>query len=594
MIRWLREHAHWVLVAIAAIVLVVHSLQYNFVTDDAYISFVFSRNFAEHGELTFNLGQPVEGYTNFSWTLLLGLLMVVGVPPEFASRVLGTACAIGTLIVVTRIMLHALGRRSPWAGVPALLLASSSGFACWSSGGLETQLFTLLVIAALEAVVAATTTPRAIRRAGWLLALAAMTRPEGPMIAAVLGAIRLVQLVLDWRATKRFPLRDELYAAAWFLGLWVPWFAWRYFYYGHLFPNTYYVKAAGDWLRPEMATEMVRHGAYYIWIWLVQTQLVHVLLVVAVGIAAVRPRTPRFVTAVACALIALFYVPYTISVGGDFMGLHRFIMPLFVIAAILVVLGAERIGSLIPDERVSFPAAMGSGLALAVLAVFTVRYGYVAARAGAVPELVLASFVFVLYLGVRLGAGDRRLAYALAAGTLLVGAFALTQVALTRRSLDPKNLLADRGVIDTPAFLIVYTEDRATIGKAMAPCFRDDDFSIVGGAGAQPYYARMRGIDVFGLVSERIAHEEKRTRPRAGHTKWGSDALLASYDPTFVFSCYAIHRTAAQPQLPCAGFWKNLGYEEVTMHIPDLRERGEYYTFLAKKARNFQCPGRVH
>ena len=30
--------------------------------------------------------------------------------------------------------------------------------------------------------------------------------------------------------------------------------------------------------------------------------------------------------------IALAYLPYTVSVGGDFMGLHRFIMPLFVIA----------------------------------------------------------------------------------------------------------------------------------------------------------------------------------------------------------------------------------------------------------------------
>jgi len=79
----------WPLYA-AAVVLVVHSLAYNFVTDDAYISFVFSRNFAEHGQLAFNLGQPVEGYTNFLWTLVLGLGMLVGAPPEIASRVLGT------------------------------------------------------------------------------------------------------------------------------------------------------------------------------------------------------------------------------------------------------------------------------------------------------------------------------------------------------------------------------------------------------------------------------------------------------------------------------------------------------------------------
>ena len=29
------------------------------------------------------------------------------------------------------------------------------------------------------------------------------------------------------------------------------------------------------------------------------------------------------------------------------------------------------------------------------------------------------------------------------------------------------------------------------------------------------------------------------------------------------------------------------------MHIPGLRQQGEYYTFLARAARHFQCPGRV-
>src|SRR5512140_814801 len=158
----------WVLLGAAAIVLVAHSLVYNFVTDDAYISFVFSRNFAEHGQLAFNLGQPVEGYTNFLWTLVLGLVMLLGISPEWSSRVLGTACALETLYVVFRTMERALGRKTPWAAVPSLLLACSSGFACWTSGGLETQLFVLLCAIALDAVVAAEDVAgeRALRRAG--------------------------------------------------------------------------------------------------------------------------------------------------------------------------------------------------------------------------------------------------------------------------------------------------------------------------------------------------------------------------------------------------------------------------------------------
>jgi len=543
------DRARWLLLAIAAIALVLHSLAYNFVTDDAYISFVYSRNLAEHGELSFNLGHPVEGYTNFLWTVILGLLMILGIAPELSSRVLGTACALATLYVVFRVMERALGRKTPWAAVPPLLLAASSGFACWTSGGLETQLFTLLCVVALDGLVATEEDPRALRRAGIALALAAMTRPEGLLVAAVLGVVRLVCNVLARRTNDavsgrgvlalpaRLVGRTELVAAAWFLGIWAPWFAWRWWYYGYPFPNTYYVKASGPWANPAMAHEMWQHGAYYLWVWLKQTHLVYVLPIALVGLGAVRPRTPRFVLALACALLAAVYLPYAASVGGDFMGLHRFIMPMFVVGAIAVVLGLEWIAARLPRPRES----------------------------------------------------------AIAIAVVLVGAFAVTQIQLTRESVRWGNFAADHGVIDTPAFLMVYTEDRAAIGRAMESCFQPDDFSIFGGAGAQPYYGRMRGIDVFGLVSDRIAHEEPRIRARAGHTKFGSDKLVAEYDPTFVFSCYAIHATPVPPPLPCnVSFWTQKGYELVTMRIPGMKQSGEYYTFLAKKSRNFQCPGRVH
>lgn len=525
----------WLLLLIAGLALVLHSLAYNFVTDDAYISFVYSRNLAEHGQLVFNLGQYVEGYTNFSWTALLGGLMVVGVPPELSSRVLGTVCGLAVLYVVFRVMERALGRKTPWAAVPSLLLACSSGFACWTSGGLETQLFTLLSVIAVDGVVAAELDGRALRRAGIALALAAMTRPEGMLIAAALG---LTRVVCNLVARRPLLWRAELVATVWLLVLWGPWFAWRYWYYGWPFPNTYYVKATGRWVTASLAQDMWSNGLYYLWAWLRQSQLLYALPLAVVGLAAVPARSPRFALALACGVIAAVYLPYTASVGGDFMGLHRFIMPMFVVATIVVVLGLE-------------------------------------------------------WLVMRMPRGRGRLALAIVLGSALVVGFAFTQVLLTSRSLAWKNWDSDHG-IDTPSYLTVYTEDRATIGRAMASCFRADDFSIVGGAGAQPYYAHMRAIDVFGLVSARVAHEQPRMRARAGHTKFASDALLADYDPTFVFSCYEIRPTPSTPALPCAGFWLARGYEPVTMHIPGLQERGEYYTFLAKKTREFQCPGRVN
>jgi hypothetical protein len=532
------DRLRWLLLGVAAVALVVHSLAYDFITDDAYISFVYARNVAEHGELVFNAGQYVEGYTNFLWTLLLGLGMLVDIPPEWTAKILGGLFGIVTLFVVSSTIDRAIGRKSAWGAVPALLLAASAGYACWTSGGLETQLFTMLCAIALDGLVAAEDVAgeAGMYRTGIALALAAMTRPEGLLVAGVLGLVRVICNVI---ARRRLIGMPETFAAILFLSLWAPWFAWRYWYYGYPFPNTYYVKASGAWAGKYMAREMYEHGAYYVWAWLNQTKLLYALPIAALGLMAARPRTPRFALGLACALLAAVYLPYTISVGGDFMGLHRFIMPMFLLAAIAVTLGLEWLTARVP-ERVRSYVAVGAAL-------------------------------------------------------VLVGVYAGTQVQLTLESTKWGNFKADKGVIDTPAFLIAYTEDRATIGKTMASCFTDDDFSIVGGAGAQPYFARMRSIDVFGLVSARVAHEEPRIRPRAGHTKFASDALLAQYDPTFVFSCYAIHADPKPPPLPCnTSFWLSRGYEQVTMKIPGLKQQGEYYTFFAKKARNFQCPGRVN
>jgi hypothetical protein len=531
------DRLRWLLLGVAAVALVVHSLAYNFITDDAYISFVYSRNFAEHGQLVFNLGQYVEGYTNFLWTLLIGLGMLVDLPPELTAKILGVVFALVTLFVTCSLVERALDRKSPWGAVPALLLAASSGFACWTSGGLETQLFTMLCVIALDGVVSAEDPDGegGMYRAGIALALAAMTRPEGLLVAAVLGVVRLICNLVTRRGLLGLP---ELFGAVLFLSVWAPWFAWRYWYYGHLFPNTYYVKASGEWAAPDMAKEMYKHGSYYIWVWLQQTKLLYALPIALLGLTAARPRTPRFALGLSCALLAAVYIPYAISVGGDFMGLHRFIMPMFVVAAIGLTLGLEWLTARVP-----------------------VRF---------------------------------RTHVAVVVVAAVVGVFAFTQVQLTRKSLAWGNFRADHGIIDTPAYLIAYTEDRAAIGRAMEKCFRPADFSIVGGAGAQPYYGRMRAIDVFGLVSERVAHEEKRVRARAGHTKFASDALLAQYDPTFIFSCYAIHPTPTPAGWNCnPSGWLAKGYEVVTMHIPGMRQSGQYYTFLAKKWREFECPGRV-
>jgi arabinofuranosyltransferase len=524
--------------AAAGLALVWHALQYGFITDDAYISFVFSRNLAEHGQLVFNPGgDPVEGYTNFLWTALLGALLWLGLPPQVMSIALGIAFALGTLVVAYRLSAHLAGKPSPWDALAPALLGLSAGFACWSAGGLETQLFTFLVALALYLYVRGNREPRALLALGPVLALAAMTRPEGLLVVGVLGLHRLVCNLAGSRRLVRH--RAELGCVALFVALWAPWFLWRWWYYGYPLPNTYYVKAAGE-PPPGYAEQLWSNGLYYVWQWARQSGALVASPLVALGLLWFRGRSDRLVFGTVAAALGVAYLAYTARVGGDFMGLHRFVMPVF------------------------FLVAMGAALGLRAL---VEAIGPLRARPAACAALALA----------------------------LVATHGVSQAALTARSMTWGNWASDRG-IDTPAFLYVYTRDRKAIGKHMRSCFRDDDFSIVGGAGAKPYYGRMRGIDVFGLVSERIAQEVPPTNPRAGHNKWAPNALLLEHDPEFVFSCYSLHADPSRPRLNCQpGFWLRNGYEQVTLHIPGLVQQGEYYTFFVRADRleSFECPGRI-
>jgi arabinofuranosyltransferase len=532
------------LLALCGAVLLWHSLQYDFVTDDAYISFVFSRNLAEHGALVFNPGMdPVEGYTNFLWTLVLGLLMLVGLRPEVTSLVLGTAFGLANLVVAHRLVDEVQGEpRRGWALVAPALLAFSAGFACWSSGGLETQMFTFWVSLSLYTYVRAEREPRRLRWMGVCLALAAMTRPEGLLVTAVIGLHRLgANLVRERRLA---PTRGELACLGLFLAVWLPWYAWRWWYYGYPFPNTAYVKAGGA--PPSGYSETLFHnGLYYVWQWAWQSKAVLAAPVILAGLLWWRrgpgPDARRFYLGSLLAALAVVYLAYTVSVGGDFMGLHRFVMPVFVIAAVGCALGLR------------------------------LAWQWLAAR---VPGLGRPLFGTLL-------------------AVVVIAGFAVDQVRLTVESLRWGNWKSDRG-IDTPAYLRIYTADRAAIGRHMRECFEPDDFSIVGGAGAQPYEGRMRAIDVFGLVSERIAHEVPPSNPRAGHNKWGPDPLLLEHEPDFVFSCYSIHDRPENARMNCNGsFWQRNGYERVTLHIPGLRQHGQYYSFWKRKERVFSCPGLV-
>ena len=67
----LPSRAHLVLVLILVLALLGHLHFANVTIDDAFISFRYAENLVHGRGLVFNVGERVEGYSNFLWTVLL-------------------------------------------------------------------------------------------------------------------------------------------------------------------------------------------------------------------------------------------------------------------------------------------------------------------------------------------------------------------------------------------------------------------------------------------------------------------------------------------------------------------------------------------
>ena len=121
-----------------------------FITDDAFISFRYARNWVEGAGLCFNPGTrpPVEGFSNFSWTALMAGADLLGLDPVRWSCRVSAFLGFLLLLLLWRAMRSGLALPS-WAAFLGLLVAGlSPAFATWASGGLETMLFSLLLFAA--------------------------------------------------------------------------------------------------------------------------------------------------------------------------------------------------------------------------------------------------------------------------------------------------------------------------------------------------------------------------------------------------------------------------------------------------------------
>ena len=331
----------WLAALIALVPFLLLVWRFDFVCDDAFISFRFADNLARGEGLRFNLGEqpPVEGYSEFGWVLAIAAGIGLNIAPWVTARVLSVlAGALLVVLVTGAIARVAQGRRVATLG-GALVVGTLVPLAVWSTSGMGTSAFLLAAFGLHVALFGA----RPRLAAATLAAVAVvLLRADGAYWVALSGTTGLV-LGRSRPELRRAALSASAVAAAVFFAH----MGWRYSVYGDWLPNTARVKVG-------LSGAAVARGSEYLAGFL--AAFPGVLFAIVMGLVWGRRREAATAIALVGSLV------YPLLVGGDFMCFGRFVLPALPLAALLFagwLASLEERGSAFPASATAAVVALG-------------------------------------------------------------------------------------------------------------------------------------------------------------------------------------------------------------------------------------------
>lgn len=220
---------------------IVDGRRFWLLTDDAMISMTFARTIADgHGLVWFPGAEPVEGYTNFAWTLWMTLVHLTGLPDRLTSLAVMVTSA-GLLLtsgwLAWRLALRLTADRQAATTAMVLVLACYP-LAYFSLLGMEVGLIAALTLGAVLLADRLVQQPTVRDGVGLclLVAVGLLCRTDFALPAgAAIGWLALHRRY-RWAGFATATAGVTLAGHTLF----------RLAYYGATFPNTYYLKMTGQ------------------------------------------------------------------------------------------------------------------------------------------------------------------------------------------------------------------------------------------------------------------------------------------------------------------------------------------------------------
>ena len=308
------------------IVLIAYSgirMHRSFFHDDAYITLRYAHQWQSGLGPVWTHSQQVEGYTSFLHLVSLYPLQKAGVQPEVSARSIGLGAYLLIWLAIITYSFRTTRNQTHRVTKSLVLLGSiptSFSIIAWSLGGLETSLYTLLIMTTtyLFTTLDKQHSQRTSVTLGVLLGLCVMTRPE----AALIAAITLTASVVFHKS-----LKTSLTILLACCIVYIPYFVWRWQYYGDLLPNTYYAKLGTP------ITKRFSDGIYYFHTFLRSAPWILLLAIVCWMFTLVKQNGHRTNSWKYMTLVSIVMTGYVIWTGGDHMPAYRFWVPLIPVYA---------------------------------------------------------------------------------------------------------------------------------------------------------------------------------------------------------------------------------------------------------------------
>ncbi len=298
----------------------------TFFHDDAYITLRYVQHWQAGNGPVWNDSERVEGYTSFLHLVTLHGLQATGIQPEVAARIVGLCSYLAIWILIALFCRNSKRNSQQNSSRMLILIATiptSFSLIAWSLGGLETPLYTVLLMAAtyLYTTLTSNSSNNRYLAVGVLLALCMLARPE----AALFVAVSVLAGIVHFKSYK--PSLLILLAVA---AIYLPYFLWRWQYYGDVFPNTYYAKLGTP------LSKRLRDGFYYFHTFIRSAPWLPLLAIFSWGVTLLKQPERRTAGWQYMTMISVVGTLYVIWTGGDHMPAYRFWVPLLPVYAWLL------------------------------------------------------------------------------------------------------------------------------------------------------------------------------------------------------------------------------------------------------------------